>query len=97
MTSKEKELKALDTLAERANITAEEFKCFVYDTTNEPYKSLQEYKILKDCITRPTIDDAINVVEGISSLHCRNGMWDNLVTKEILLEVYTALRGLKGE
>ena len=59
--------------------------------------NLQDVVDVQNQLNNPTLDDAIKVVEEISSLHCRNGEWDNLVTKEILLEVYTALRGLKGE
>ena len=64
------------------------------DIINVARGHLQYYESLA---TQPTIDDAIKVVEHISFKHCPHGEWDNLVTKEILLEVYTALRGLKGE
>lgn len=42
---------ALERLAKRANITADDMKFYIEDNVNEPYKSLYEYKAIKSALT----------------------------------------------
>ena len=42
---------ALERLAKKANITADDMKFYIEDNVNEPYKSLYEYKAIKQALT----------------------------------------------